>query len=100
MQATADLVAAAAEFAAGVQDGHHDLQRGHVGPLMMALNGDAAPVIFVGYRAIGVNGHLHSIGKTGHHLVDAVIDDLLDQVMQAALIGGADIHTGAHTDSL
>ena len=31
---------------------------------------------------------------TGHRLVDRVVDDLLDQVMQAADVGRADVHAG------
>jgi len=31
---------------------------------------------------------------TGHELVDAVVDDLVDQVMQPSLIGAADVHAG------
>ena len=41
-----------------------------------------------------------AIAEAGHRLVDGVIDDLVDEVMQAALVGGPDVHTGAAADGL
>ena len=36
-----------------------------------------------------------AVAEAGHGLVDAVIDDLINQVVQAALVGRADVHAGA-----
>src|SRR5207253_473854 len=45
-------------------------------------------------------GDLDAVAVAGQRLVDRVVDDLPDQVMQAALRGGADVHTGALADRL
>ena len=38
------------------------------------------------------------VAVAGQRLVDGVVDDLVDQVVQAALAGGADVHAGALAD--
>ena len=94
MQATGDLVAAAAELAAGVQLGEHELDgadalgRVHVG-------GDAAPVVLDADRAVLHERDVDGVGVPGEGLVDRVVDDLPHEVVQAALAGGADVHAGA-----
>ena len=45
-----------------------------------------------------MNNDLHRIGISGHHLVDTVIDNFSNQVVQAALVGCADVHAGTHAD--
>ena len=46
------LVAVAAELAARVQRGHHDLERGLLGALRVRLDGDAAAVVLDGDGAV------------------------------------------------
>ncbi len=93
VQATGDLVAAAAELAAGVQLGEHELDgadalgRVHVG-------GDAAPVVLDPDRAVLHERDVDGVGVPGERLVDRVVDDLPHEVVQAALAGGADVHAG------
>ncbi len=41
-----------------------------------------------------------AVAAAGHRLVDAVVDDLVDELMQAALVGATDVHAGASPDSL
>ncbi len=99
VQAAGDLVAAAAELAAGVQHGqrHVDrrqlLARGGVG-------GDAAAVVDDPDAAVGEQRHHDPVAVAGERLVDRVVDDLGDQVVQAALAGRADVHAGALADRL
>ena len=38
------------------------------------------------------------VAVAGHGLVDGVVDDLVDQVVQPADTGGADVHAGALAD--
>ena len=38
------------------------------------------------------------LGKVGHRLVDRVVDHLVDQVMQPAVGGVADVHAGPLAD--
>ena len=44
--------------------------------------------------AVVLQHHLDARGVAGHRLVDGVVHDLPDQVVQAALAGGADVHAG------
>ena len=99
MEAAGDLVAAAAELAAGVEDGHDHLEGGlaHLGVLG---HGDAAAVVLDGERAVGVDGHLDVGAEAGKGLVDGVVDDLVDQMMIAALGRVADVHGRAHAHGL
>ena len=99
MQAAGHGVAAAAELAAGVQDGEHDLDGG----LALALDdvdGDAAAVVDDADAAVGEQRDVDGVAVAGERLVDGVVDDLVDEVVQAALAGGADVHAGALADGL
>ena len=94
VQTAGDLVAAAAELAAGVQHGEHHLQRG-TSRLRLHVHGDAASVVGDGDGVAGVDGHGDIRAVPGQRLVDGVVHDLIDQMVQSAGAGGADIHTGA-----
>ena len=100
MQPAADLVATTAKLSARVENGHDDFERGKPGTLVMLFYRNAAPIVFDGHRAVGMNSNGDGIGETGHDFVDAVIDDLINEVVQPALIGCPNIHPGAHTYSL
>ena len=100
VQAAGHLVAAAlAELAAGVQDGQHDLGRG---PLLLLhrVDGDAAPVVGDRHRVVRVDHDLDLVGLAGERLVDSVVDNLVDQVMEAAGAGRADVHARTLADGL
>ena len=96
VEAAGDLVAAAAELAAGVEDGHHHLEGGFV-HLGVLGHGDAAAVVLNGQGAVGVDGHLDVGAEPGQRFVDGVVHHLVDQVMVAALGRIADVHRRAHT---
>ena len=97
VQAAGDLVSAAAEFAARVQFGQNELDRGD--PLfVMDARGDAAAVVQHGAGAVLVDGNADGVAVAGQSLVDGVVDDLLHKVMQAALVRRTDIHAGALSD--
>ena len=100
MQAAGDLVAAAvAELAARVQHGEDDLDRR---PAFLGMDGDrnAAPVIGDGHRVVGVDDHVDAGAVTGERLVDGVVDDLVDQVVQATNAGRADVHARSLANGL
>src|SRR5260370_18381972 len=96
MQAAADLIAATAKLTTGVQDGHDHFQGREAGALVMFLYGNTASVVFYGDGTISVDRNLDRVGIARHDFVNAIIDDFLNQVMQAALVGSAVIHTRAH----
>ena len=97
VQATGHLVAAAAELAAGVQDGERQRQRGQLLP-RGRVGRDAATVVLDPDAAVGLQRQDDPVAVSGERLVDRVVDDLPDQVVQAALTGRADVHAGALAD--
>ena len=94
VQAAGDLIAPAAELAARVQDGKDDLERGTSG-LRLNVHGDAAAVIDDGDGVVGIDlhGDVRAVAREG--FVDGVIDDLIDEVVQTARGGRADVHARA-----
>ena len=94
MQTARDRVAAAAELAAGVQDGEDDLD-GRLALGAVGVDGDAAAVVDHPDTAVGEDRHRDGVAVPGQRLVDRVVDDLVDQVVQTALARGPDVHAGA-----
>ena len=100
MQAATDVVAAvlAAELAAGVQLGHHDVDGG--GAAGVHLDRDSAAVVGDLDAAVLEDPDVDLGRIAGHRLVDRVVDDLPDEVVQTTLAGGPDIHARAFADRL
>ena len=82
MQTAGDLIAPAAEFAACVQNGIDDLERGLAG-LGLNIDGDTAAVVGDGDGVALVDGYNDVLAVSGQRLVDRVVYDLIDQMMQA-----------------
>lgn len=99
VQAAGDLVSAAAELAACVQFGQDEFDRRNA-LLVMDARRDAAPVVFHRAGAVLVDGDTDGVAISRQRFVDGVVDDLLNEMMQAAFIRGPDIHTGALSDRL
>ena len=100
VQAAGDLVAAAvAELAAGVQRGQHDLGRGPF-LFLQFVDRDAAAVVGDGAAVVRVEDDADAVAVAGDRLVDGVVDDLVDEVVEAARAGRADVHAGALADRL
>ena len=98
VQTARDLVAAAAELAARVEHGVDDLERVLAGRVLADRH--AAAVVLDGHDAVGLDRDLDRLGVAGHRLVDRVVDDLPDEVVEAARVGRADVHARALADSL
>ena len=99
VEAAGHLVAAAAELAAGVQQRQRHRHRGQ----LLAGGGvgrDAAAVVDDLDAAVGPQGEHDAVAVAGQRLVDGVVDDLGDQVVQAALAGRADVHARPLADGL
>ena len=96
MQAAGHLVAGilAAELAAGVEDGVNNGDSGQAG-IRLDIHGDAAAVIRDLNDVVLEDLDLNVVAVTGQRLVDGVVHDLIDQMVQAALAGRADIHARA-----
>ncbi len=99
VQAAGDGVGLAVELAPGVQRGQHHLDGR---PLLhrVPVDRDAAAVVDHPHAAVGEDGDLDPVAVPGQRLVDGVVHDLGEQLVQAALTGGPDIHTGALADCL
>jgi hypothetical protein len=100
VQTAGDLVVARIELAAGVQLGEDHLDRGHglAGGQRLVVHRDAAAVVDDGDRVVGVDGAVDARRVAGEGLVDRVVDDLIDQMMQAHVARGTDVHGRAQAD--
>ena len=99
VQTAGGLVGPLLELAAELEHGHHAFERGDLAAhllrqLVVAFDGDAAAVVLDGDRAVVVDRDADVLGEAGHGLVDRVVDDFVDQVVQAAGRGVADVHAG------
>ncbi len=101
VQAARDLVATTvAELAAGVQGGQHHLGGGLVLGLLHLLDRDAAPVVDHRAAVVGMQRHGDLLGVTRDRLVDRVVHNLVDEVVQPAGAGRADVHAGSLANGL
>ena len=94
VETAGDLIAPAAEFAAGMQDGEDHLQGGKAG-LRLYVHGYAAPVVRYGDDVALSDDDVNLVAVPGQRLVDGVVHDLVHQVVETGGGGGADVHTGA-----
>ena len=100
VQATGHLGAAAvAELAAGVEHGQDDLGRGAL-LLFHDADRDATAVVGDADPVVRMDDHGDFVAMAGQCFVDGVVDDLVDEVMQPAGAGRADVHTGSLAHSL
>ena len=86
MKTSRDLVAAAAEFPAGMQLGHHDLE-GRLPLLSHHVDRYAAPVVGHRCRTVIVKGYLNPAAETREGLINGVVNNLVNEVMKAPVIG-------------
>src|SRR5690606_20095915 len=93
VQTTGDGVRLAVELSAGVQHRERDLDARLLHRRML-VHGEATAVVLDPRSAVGKQRDLDARGVPGHRLVDRVVDDLPDQVVQAAFTGRADVHAG------
>ena len=82
MEAAGDLVAVAAELAARVQLCEHDGERREI-LILDQVDGNPGAVVDDGHRMVGVQPHLDEVVAARERLVDRVVDDLVDQVVEA-----------------
>ena len=83
VQAAGDLVAVAAELAAGVELREDDRQRGQ-SLLRHHVDGDARAPVLDGDRVVGMERDLDPVVAARERLVDGVVDDLVDEVVEAS----------------
>ena len=98
VQAARHFVAVVVELAAGVQHRHHDLGRRLAA--LVHVDGDAAAVVHHRDPVVGVDRDVDLVAVAGERLVDGVVDDLVDEVVQAEGPGRPDVHRGPLPDGL
>ncbi len=99
MQTARYFIAALTELRAGMENRHNDFH-GRQPFLGVKVDRDAPSVIFDRARAVGKQYDLHGVRVPRHRLVDGVIDRLVDELMQPAFRGVANIHARALTHRL
>ncbi len=99
VEAAGDLVAVAAELAAGVEL-REDRRQGRLVGAGHRVDRHAAAPIADRDRVVGVEGHLDAVVVPGERLVHAVVDNFIDQVVEAPDAGRADVHARTQTDGL
>ena len=99
VQAAGDLVALAAELAAGVELRQDDRERGKALVLHDAHRDARAPVAD-GDGVVRVEAHLDALVAPRERLVDRVVDHLVDEMVEPAGARRADVHPRAQADRL
>ena len=99
MQAAGHLVAAAAELAARVQHRQADLDR-RTAHFRVDADGEAAPVVADGDRAVLVQRHVDALAVARQRLIHGVIHNFVHQMVQSAAVRRADVHAGALANRL
>ena len=97
VEAAGGLVGPLLEFSTELQDRHdpfegRDIAVHLLGKLRMAVDRDAAAVVLDRHAAVDIHRHGDVLGVACHALVDRVVDDLIDQVVQATGRVVADVH--------
>src|SRR6266540_2201779 len=99
VQAARHAVHLSLELPAAVHPRQDELDAGHA-VLGMDVHRDSASVVRDGHGSIRVEGDLDVLAEPRHRLVDRVVDDLVDEVMEAARVDAPDVHRGAFSDRL
>ena len=102
MQTARNLVAGSTEFAARVEHSEHDLGRAHALHLRigMFVDRNASAVVDDFATPIGQQRDVNTRGVSGHCFINRVVDDLVDQMVQARWTGRTDIHAGSFAHRL
>ena len=97
VEAAGDFVGLVVEFAAGVKDGHDHFGR-RLMLLFVHLDGNAAAVVDDRDRIVHVDEDIDVLAEAGQGFVDGVVDDFINQVMEAVGARAPDVHRRAFPD--
>ena len=97
MQTAGEFIGTVTELAASMEAGKHEFHRGNLRHLVH-FHRDAAAIVLNGDGAVRVDGDPNVFTMTGKVLVDRVVHHFKHAVVQAALIGIADVHAGSEPD--
>jgi len=99
VQTAGHLVRLPVELATCPDARQHQLKRRDLLGWVLA-HGDTPTVVINRHGAVIMQHNLDGVTAAGQRLVDGVVHDLVDQVVQCALIGAAHIHTRPAADML
>ncbi len=94
METAGEFIRTLAELAARVQIRQHELDGRHL-ELRVHVDRDAASVILDGTRPIRMQRHVDAGAISRQVFVDRIVEHLKNAVVQASLIRGSDVHSGA-----
>jgi hypothetical protein len=94
VQTARGAIGVAAELAAGMQRRQDDLESRFVREARMRIDRNPAAVVAHGYPIAGCQLDLDARSVAGHRFIHRVVEHLCGEMMQAALVGAADIHAG------
>ena len=98
VQTAGNLIAAATELAASMQNGIYNSDCGKTS-LLLYTDRDTASIILYVDDITRQDLYIDAVAVAGKRFVDRIIHDLVDEVVQAAWTGGTDVHTRAFPDS-
>ena len=100
MQTAGAVIVLVRELSTRVERREDHLQRGLL-QFRMPVDGDPTAIVLNGHRAaVLVQGDDDPVVVPRQELIDGVVDDLPDQVVQAACVRPADVHRGTAADRL
>ncbi len=94
VQTAGNFIAAAAEFSSRVQNCENH-SHGRDTDLMVDADRDSAPVIGNADDVARKNLDVNFVAVSGHRFVDCIVNNLINEVVQAARPCRANIHSGA-----
>ena len=94
MQAAGNLIASAAEFSAGMQNGKHDRNSRQTGFMLYPYR-DTASIIGNIHNVSRQQLYDNSVTESSQGLVNGIIHNLIHQMVQPSRPCGADIHARA-----
>ena len=99
VEAAGYLVAPAAEFSAGVQDGKYHLHRRDPG-LVVDPYGNAPSIVHHCDRIIRVDRHVDVLTEACQRLIHRIVYNLIHQMVKSAGGGTSNVHTRSFADGL
>ena len=97
VQAAGHLVAATAEFTAGVEYGHNHFE-GWFFHFRVQIHRNPTAFVTHGDGVVRFDGHLDFLTIACKGFVNGVIDDFVDKMVQTGAVGGPDVHPRTHTN--
>ena len=92
MQAAGNFVGVRVELAAGVKFCHHNFRR-RLLFLLHQIDGNAAAVVDYGNGVIKMNRYFNRVAVSCQSLVNRIVDNFVNQMMQAHLACGPYVHS-------